>query len=243
MKETENNKNSFILYHSQWDMLSVMSIEQRGELITAIFAYERTRELPTTDDLAVKVAFASIAGRLDFNREKYAAKCGKNTENVNKRWHGSPKEDAMQANTNVRKRTSPNTNVYERIPPNTNYTDNDTDTDTDTDNDTESESDIIARGLYKNVQISDVEYAELCEELGGAVCDGVIERLSFGIETKGYKYGNHAAVIREWAREDAAKKGGAGSDIDPDEYERAALARSARYLEDHKQTDSAEGSV
>ena len=60
-------------------------------------------------------------------------------------------------------------------------------------------------GLYENVFLSDEDYRKLQEEFPHD-CTERIERLSEYIASTGKKYKNHLATIRNWARNDAAKK-------------------------------------
>lgn len=60
-------------------------------------------------------------------------------------------------------------------------------------------------GMYKNVLLTDEEYAKLTEEFPHDYSDR-IERLSEYIASTGKKYKNHLATIRNWARNDVAKK-------------------------------------
>ena len=76
-------------------------------------------------------------------------------------------------------------------------------------------------GKYGNVLLTPAEFAEFREEFPQKWANSV-ERLDFYIETKGAKYQNHLAVLRQWAAEDAEKphkSGGttvcAGSGVDP----------------------------
>lgn len=65
-------------------------------------------------------------------------------------------------------------------------------------------------GRYKNVLLSDADMDKLRQEFPADWADR-IERLSGYIESKGAKYKNHLATIREWARKDGernAKHGG-----------------------------------
>lgn len=65
-------------------------------------------------------------------------------------------------------------------------------------------------GRYKNVLLSDADMDKLRQEFPADWADR-IERLSGYIESKGAKYKNHLATIREWARKDGvrnAKSGG-----------------------------------
>ena len=59
-------------------------------------------------------------------------------------------------------------------------------------------------GLYKNVLLSDSDYAKLVEEFP-LDYDDRIARLSEYIASTGKRYKNHLATIRAWARKDAAK--------------------------------------
>ncbi|MCE5227901.1 MAG: YdaU family protein [Porphyromonadaceae bacterium] len=59
-------------------------------------------------------------------------------------------------------------------------------------------------GLYENVLLSDEDYQKLISEFPTDYQDR-IENLSAGIESKGYKYKNHLATIRIWAKKDKPK--------------------------------------
>ncbi len=56
-------------------------------------------------------------------------------------------------------------------------------------------------GEFKNVLLTDEEMTKLHERFGGKLID-MIEALSLGIESKGYKYKSHYATILSWARRD-----------------------------------------
>ena len=60
-------------------------------------------------------------------------------------------------------------------------------------------------GLYENVLLSDEDYQKLTVEFPHDYSDR-IERLSEYIASTGKKYKNHLATIRNWARNDVAKK-------------------------------------
>jgi hypothetical protein len=71
-------KESFVMYCDQWaNCFSKLSVEERGELITAIFLYETEGEEPRLGG-ALDAGFSFIRSRLDSNAEKYRAKCEKN---------------------------------------------------------------------------------------------------------------------------------------------------------------------
>lgn len=64
------------------------------------------------------------------------------------------------------------------------------------------ERDKSAYGEFQNVRLSDVEKAKLIEKFGEKGSLDRIERLSCGIESKGYKYESHYATILNWERMD-----------------------------------------
>lgn len=80
----KNEAKSFILYHSFWSIFALLSMEQRGELVTAIFEYERLGHLATELSPILEIAFAGIKDTLQRDREAYAEKCEKNAENGKK---------------------------------------------------------------------------------------------------------------------------------------------------------------
>ena len=93
MSKTE--AKSFILYNSFWSVFELLNMEQRGELVTAIFEYERLGDLKSELSPILAVAFASIKDTLMRDRAAYAEKCEKNVENGKK--GGRPKKTAPEA--------------------------------------------------------------------------------------------------------------------------------------------------
>ena len=62
-------------------------------------------------------------------------------------------------------------------------------------------------GEFNNVLLSDEEYQKLKDRFGAKVPD-MIEALSEGIESRGYKYQSHYAAILSWERREQRMKGG-----------------------------------
>lgn len=58
-------------------------------------------------------------------------------------------------------------------------------------------------GEFKNVLLSEDEHKKLVDKFGEVRAGQLIETLSAGIQSKGYKYKNHYAAILNWARRDA----------------------------------------
>ena len=63
-------QDSFILYTEYAEHMALLNMEQRGVLVTAIFAHEMGQPLPDMD-IGVKMAFSFIRANLDRNRQKY----------------------------------------------------------------------------------------------------------------------------------------------------------------------------
>ncbi|MBE6706892.1 MAG: hypothetical protein E7577_04535 [Ruminococcaceae bacterium] len=86
---------SFILYNNFWNVFALLSMEQRGELVTAIFEYERLGHLTAELSPYVAIAFAGIKDTLTRDRAAYAEKCEKNAANAKK--GGRPKKTSTEA--------------------------------------------------------------------------------------------------------------------------------------------------
>ncbi len=89
----KQEKKSFILYNSYADSFRRLSMEDRGELITAIFAYVETGEEPLWLSPAVSMAFSFIRSSLDRDREAYEETCQKRAESGKK--GGRPRKRSL----------------------------------------------------------------------------------------------------------------------------------------------------
>lgn len=67
-------KNSFVLYASYMTQINLLSMEQRGVLLTAIMSYSSGDELPEMDGIT-QMAFAFIKADMDRDAEKYHQTC------------------------------------------------------------------------------------------------------------------------------------------------------------------------
>lgn len=84
MKQNEKAKKSFILYNDFAEMFALLSLEDRGRLITAIFNYVNAEEEGEPLAAAARMAFQFIKNTLDRDRAAYEAKCEKNAANGSK---------------------------------------------------------------------------------------------------------------------------------------------------------------
>ena len=67
-------KDSFILYTKYSEHINLLSLTQRGVLLTAIMSYAAGETLPDMDAVTA-MAFSFIKADLDYNEEKYRQTC------------------------------------------------------------------------------------------------------------------------------------------------------------------------
>ena len=72
-------KNSFVLYVEYLQNIELLSMEQRGELFTAIMHYASGKEVEDLDGM-VMMAFSFIRSQMDRDNEKYQDKLEKRRE-------------------------------------------------------------------------------------------------------------------------------------------------------------------
>ena len=84
-------KKSFLLDLDDLDMLEELTMEERGQLLTAVYSYSAGMDPPEMSS-AAKVAFIVIRKKLDRDGTKYAAQVAKNQANGGK--GGRPKKKA-----------------------------------------------------------------------------------------------------------------------------------------------------
>ena len=66
-------KNSFVLYHNFFNQISLLDMQSRGELFTAIFEYETCGVITTELSPVVMMAFSFIKDALDRDKHSYEA--------------------------------------------------------------------------------------------------------------------------------------------------------------------------
>lgn len=97
-------RDSFVLYTHMAQVFKALSNDQKAELITAIFDYEETGQLPVFHDPVVGIAFIPIKQRLDIDAQKYLevkeAKKRAGAAGADKRWHKMAQDSsAISANS------------------------------------------------------------------------------------------------------------------------------------------------
>ena len=94
------------LYYSYTEQLQLLPPEQCGKLTIALLKYAQTGEIPDFPaDSAVLMLFSLIRSQIDRDYARYDAKCKKNSENANQRWHGNEANasDNMRTDANYAK--------------------------------------------------------------------------------------------------------------------------------------------
>lgn len=79
-------KKSFTLYHDYWNLITLLTDDELGKLLRAIFVYERERIIPQNLDDKIQLSFFMIKETLDRDRAKYESVCNRNKENARIRW-------------------------------------------------------------------------------------------------------------------------------------------------------------
>jgi len=135
-----NERKSFLLYFNFAKQFRMLTLEERGELITAIFDYAEHGKTDEKMSPRVELVFSFIADVLDIDRAEYDARCEQNRENGKK--GGRPKKPFAESTPFFSEKTE----RFSKEPKKPD-TDIDTDTDTDIDTDTEKETELTARAV------------------------------------------------------------------------------------------------
>ena len=152
-------KDSFILYLEQQEIFEMLEDEEAGQLIKAIFKYEKTGQIPKLDK-SLKIAFIPIKSVLDRNKEKYEKVVERNKQNIEKRWN---KENTKNTTGKIGKKE------------NTKNTDNDNEYDNEHeyeyDNDNEKDIDKKEKNKKKKTFEDVILENDFSEELEIAIKD------------------------------------------------------------------------
>ena len=111
-------KETFILYTSYKDAIMVLSDEQAGRLLKAIFEYATTGIKQEIDDTAVKFAYMLIVSQIESSNRQYEKKCERLRANIQKRWNTNVSND-VQDYTEVSDEIQSHTKEYKSIQKNT----------------------------------------------------------------------------------------------------------------------------
>lgn len=87
-------KDSFLLFTKYRKQIEMLDMEERGEVLTAIYVYADEGEVIHFTSAKAELLFSVIQGDMDYNAEKYEEKCEKNKENGQR--GGRPRKSAKK---------------------------------------------------------------------------------------------------------------------------------------------------
>lgn len=88
-------KKALLLHYDLFDTFSLLSDEELGKLIRAVFEYDISGITPDFDDRMMTACFMRIAECLDRNNSKYADICQKKSEAMKRRWEKARHTDSL----------------------------------------------------------------------------------------------------------------------------------------------------
>jgi len=206
------SKNNFILYKDFKTTIDILTDEQAGKLIKAVFSYVNGRVEPTFNDSAITIAFSVLKTQLERDLIKYKNIVERNqTNGLNggrPRKEKNPKENDKHKKPNGLIKTQEKTQKPKKA-------DSDSDSVRDSDNDSNINKEIVEEksdksiakthfGEFNNVLLSDEELKKLKDKTNE--WDTYIEKLSSYIASKGKRYKSHYATILSWLRKDEKEK-------------------------------------
>lgn len=176
------NKKRFYLYTDYKKHLSLLSLEQKGQLMDAIFAHAEGEDVELTG--VVEMAFSFIAAQMDRDNENYELICEKRRESGAK--GGLAKASKAKQKLAKASKSSKTKDI-------------DIDIDIDKDIDKEKVKEVkTAYGEYAHVKLTKTEYQKMISDFGQDKTDKAIKFFDEYIEDKGYKSKSHNLAMRRW---------------------------------------------
>jgi len=210
VSEEQIKPKTLYLDLSAFVQIEILTTEERGQLLTAIFTYATTGTEPEDLPRVVDIVFQRFKNDIDEDFAEYKRVCEKNRENGKlggrPRQNRSVSEKSEKSAPNPKK---PNNNNNNKDNNNSIVYIEDIGGMGDEPEESVSPSPLKKKeperhkyGEYSNVLLSDAEYQKLQEEFPTDYRER-IERLSGYIASTGKKYKSHLATIRNWAKKDA----------------------------------------
>ena len=178
-------KNSLVIYTSYQEQLSLLTMEQRGVLLTAILAYASGDDMPEMDGITC-MAFAFIKADIDRDAERYEKICEARREAGKK--GGRPKAKG-----------------YEEITKKANgYFEKENNPDNDNEYDNDSKKEDIPKGISKK-KFSPPSLDEVQEYISKQGYTVDAQRFVDFYSSKGWMVGKSPmkdwkAAVRNWSR-------------------------------------------
>lgn len=183
-------KDSFVLYTEQKAVINKLSDEQAGKLIKAIYEYVETGEMPELDtvlDLVI-TPFKTI---LDKDKAKYEEVSKARAEAGSKGGKQSKQNETSKSKSKQKKQLQTKDS-------------NCNDNDNEYDNDFKKENIKKKYGENGNVKFTDEEYEKVKTYFPNDY-EKRIQNLDDYIQSKGAKYKDFVATLKNWARKEGYK--------------------------------------
>ena len=189
---------ALILHHDYYEVITLLSDEEKGKLLTAIMEYDINGEETEFEDRTLLVLFKQIKRSIDVSHKNYESTCKKRSENAKKRWNANAEEN-MQFHANAYNENG-NENENEKENENENVKGNEKETASAENEATKKAScehtHKSPHGEFKNVFLSDEEYTKLKQRAADA--DKRIDSLSAYMKSSGKAYADHYAQLLNW---------------------------------------------
>lgn len=169
-------------------------MDERGEMITAIFRYSSENVIPDFDSRSMSVIFKRFKDTLDRDRVKWDNKCKVNRENGKKGGRPKTQNNPTKPNGFSENPTKP------KKPDICNMINDICNMSSENNKETSSCKPLRHKyGKYKNVLLSDQELEDLKSEFPNNWSEW-IEKVSEYCSSHGKTYKNYLATIRNWAK-------------------------------------------
>ena len=193
---------ALMIHHDYYEVISLLSDEEKGKLLSAIFEYDINFTETEFEDRTLLVLFKQIKRSLDANREHYESTCKKRGESAKKRWDKNANAyDEMQLHANAdNEKEKENVNVNENEKENVNVNEKQADCQKKKPSLAEacdlSHTHKKPYGEFKNVFLSDEEYGKLIQRSSDYL--KCIESFSAYMKSSGKSYEDHYAALLNW---------------------------------------------
>jgi len=110
----------FYIFHNFRPTFDQLTMEQRGQIVTALFDFSQYGFLPDfSDDPALRLLWPAEMEKLNRQADQYMNQCARNAYNQYRRWQKEKGKDVLpfdEWRTSVYEPKRANTSVYECIP-------------------------------------------------------------------------------------------------------------------------------
>lgn len=220
---------AIILHHDYKDIFSLLSDEESGKLLKALFLYDVDGYETIFDERELNLVFLQVKKSLDANREHYEETCRKRAESASKRWEkreekAKEKEEESRGktkkkmqlhanadNTNANANANLNASVNENVNVNVNKNARESSLHEKREEaplQEKTQTQKVSYGEFQNVFLTDKEYRSLSLRFDDL--SKRIDSFSAYMKSSGKTYADHYAQLINWrlfATADSTPKG------------------------------------